>query len=75
MNNFPKANTNRKHTNGTLTDVMLQSYKIVELNAMHEDLSMLLKKITLLTHSINEKTLDIAKLNHNFLDIKGDRRN
>jgi len=73
MKNFPKANIKRG-SNGILTNTMLQSYKVVELNAMHQDLSMLLEKITLLTYSINEKTLDIAKLNSNFKDIEGDRR-
>ena len=70
---FPEANINRK-PNGILTNEMLQSYKIEELNALNEELSRLLRKTTLLTHSINEKTLDIAKLNNNFLNIEGDRR-
>jgi len=61
MENFPKANISRHHTNGRLTNEMLQSYKIVQLNTLNEELSVILKKI-------DKKTLQIAKLNMNFLD-------
>lgn len=61
MKNFPKANINRHHTGGRLTYQMLQSYRIVELNTLNEELSVILQKI-------DEKTLQIAKLNMNFLD-------
>tara|TARA_R110002051_G_scaffold290573_1_gene354066 strand:+ start:160 stop:387 length:228 start_codon:yes stop_codon:yes gene_type:complete len=61
MKNFPKANINRHHTGGRLTHQMLQSYRIVELNTLNEELSVILQKI-------DEKTLQIAKLNMNFLD-------